>query len=271
MDSDRPIGIFDSGVGGLSVLRWVQAELPHEDLLFFADQGHVPYGPRPAGQLQQFSTTITQYLLDQDAKLIIIACNTATASALTHLRKTFPHVPFVGMEPAIKSGATQTKTGQVGVLATATTFESQRYASLMARFAQHVTLYENPCRGLVERIEAGELDTPETHAFLQEVLTPMLAAGVDTFVLGCTHYPFIAPLIQRLVGSAALIDPAPAVIRQTKRLLKKHTLLATRTRPGTTHTYTTASAPRLTHQIQTLLNQTLPVTPLKWHNLTLHT
>lgn len=259
MGSEQPIGLFDSGVGGLSVLRWVQRELPHEDLLFFADQGHVPYGPRPAGQIQQFSTSITQFLLDQGAKLIIIACNTATASALNHLRKTFPDVPFVGMEPAIKPGARKTKTGKVGVLATATTFESQRYASLMARFAQHVTLYEDPCRGLVERVEAGELDTPETEAFLRDVLNPMLLAGVDTFVLGCTHYPFVAPLIQRLVGSATLIDPTPAVIRQTKRLLTKYDLWADRTRPGTTHAYTTASATQLQHQIQTLLNQTLPV------------
>lgn len=261
-----PIAIFDSGVGGLSVLRHIRALLPGENLLYLADQANVPYGPRPAGEVCQFTAAITRFLLAQQAKLIVVACNTATAAALTYLRDTFPHISFVGMEPAVKPGAQQTQTGKVGVLATAGTFESQRYASLMARYAQHVTLYEDPCVGLVELIEAGELASPATTALLQRCLAPMLQAGVDTIVLGCTHYPFVLPLLTTLTepGRVSIIDPAPAVARQVQRLLLAQQLAAPQTAPGHLHAFTSADPGRLTHQIQTLLGETIPVTPLSW-------
>jgi glutamate racemase len=216
-----PLGIFDSGVGGLSVLRAIRQELPAESVLYFADQGHVPYGSRSLGEVRAFSEEISRFLLDLDAKLIVVACNTASAAALHHLRRTFPDVPFVGMEPAVKPAAEHTQTGMVGVLATPATFQGALYASVVERFANGVTLLQDTCPGLVAQIETGNLDAPETRAILETALLPMLAKGIDTVVLGCTHYPFVIPLIQKIVGAKVrVIDPAPAVARQVGRLLE---------------------------------------------------
>lgn len=238
--SANPIGVFDSGVGGLSVLRHLQAQLPHEQLIYLADQAHVPYGPRSEREIQQFSQAITHFLLARSAKLVVVACNTASAAALSWLRQQFPQVPFVGMEPAVKPAAQTTRTGKVGVLATPRTFASERYADLMARFAANVSVWEDPCVGLVPQIEAGAIASAETRALLQTYLTPMLAAGVDTVVLGCTHYPFVLPLIEQIVGSAvSIIDPAPAVARQTSRVLQRRQLLADSSAPGGVRLITT--------------------------------
>jgi glutamate racemase len=265
--NDGPIAIFDSGVGGLSVLRHLAARLPRAGLIYLADQAHVPYGPRPADEVRVFSEGITHFLLAQRALLVVVACNTATAAALTHLRAAFPDVPFVGMEPAVKPGARETRTGRVGVLATSGTFESQRYADLMARFASDVRLYENPCSGLVSLIERGALEGAETEALLQSCLNPMLAAGVDTVVLGCTHYPFVLPLIARLVGpEVALIDPAPAVARQVQRLLLREGITAERKQPGTFQAYTTGEPAAFAHQAARLLGRPVSVRALRWQH-----
>ena len=211
---DRPIGVFDSGIGGLSVLRHLCRALPDRKIIYVADQAHVPYGTKSAETIRFFSHQITQFLLSLQCELIVVACNTASAVALNSLREQYPSTPFVGMEPAVKPGARATRTGKVGVLATASTFESQRYALLMARFAQGIDLIQNPCTGLVELIERGELDSAEIDSLLQGILEPMLAQNVDTLVLGCTHYPFVQPQIARIVGDAVtIIDPAPAVAR----------------------------------------------------------
>lgn len=263
---EDPIAVFDSGVGGLSVLRYVKELLPGEQLLYLADQAHVPYGPRPAAEVQQFCEAAVHFFLAQRAKLILVACNTATAAALGYLRATFEQLPFVGMEPAVKPGANATRSGKVGVLATAGTFDSQRYSDLMERYARDVTLYQNPCVGLVELIEDGHLDTPETDELLRDCLQPMLDAGVDTLVLGCTHYPFVSEAISRIAGpEVTLIDPAPAVVRQTARLLEQHELLSTKATPGAVQAYTTGSPDRLALQAQHLLGDSFPVTPLHWH------
>ena len=210
-----PIGVFDSGVGGLSVLRQIQHQFPQENLIYLADQQHVPYGPRPLGQVRQFSEAITRFLLDQGVKLIVVACNTASAAALYHLRETFPEVPFVGMEPAVKPAAEQTQSGVVGVLATPATFQGRLYASVVERFASGVLLLQDTCPGLVDQIEMGDLQGPKTRAILEDALTPMLERGIDRVVMGCTHYPFVIPLIQEIVGPGVrVIDPAPAVARQ---------------------------------------------------------
>jgi len=220
MSDDRPIGVFDSGVGGLSVLRAVRAELTNESILFFADQGHVPYGPRPLQEVRNFSETITRFLVARGAKLIVVACNAASAAALHSLRQTFPRLPFVGMEPAVKPAAETTRAGVVGVLATPATFQGELYASVVERFAANVTLLQSVCPGLVQQVERGDLDGPETRTILESALRPMIARGVDTIVLGCTHYPFVIPLIQEIVGeSVRVIDPAPAVARQVARVL----------------------------------------------------
>jgi glutamate racemase len=220
-----PLGIFDSGVGGLSVLHAIRQQLPNEAAIFLADQTHVPYGPRPLEEVRSFSESITHYLLEKGCKLIVVACNAASAAALHYLRQIFPSVPFVGMEPAVKPAAEHTQTGVVGVLATPATFQGELYASVVERFANNVTLLTNTCPGLVAQIEAGHLDTAETRAILEEALLPMLAQGIDTVVLGCTHYPFVIPLIQSIVGpSVRVIDPAPAVARQVRRLLDAYSI-----------------------------------------------
>lgn len=263
------IAVFDSGVGGLSVLRHIRALLPYEDLIYLADQAHVPYGPRPATKIRALSLAIAEFFLEQSAKVIVLACNTATAAALTHLRDHFPHIPFVGMEPAVKPGATRTKTGRVGVLATAGTFKSQRYAQLMARFARDIILYEDPCTGLVPLIEEGRLNDPQTEQLLQACLAPMLAAGVDTVVLGCTHYPFVLPVIEKLVGpDVTVIDPAPAVARQTQRVLQRAALETTHRTSGQIRAYTTGDPVRFRALAGQLLAP-LPVTGLRWQAGTL--
>jgi len=224
---DRPIGIFDSGIGGLSVARAIIERLPNESFLYFGDTAHVPYGPQPRSAIQQYSEDITGFLLSQHCKVIVVACNTATTAAITHLRTKWPDIPFLGMEPAVKPGAKSTKTGKVAVLATAGTFKSQRYSSLMERFASDVELLENPCTGLVERIEQGQTQGPELENFLLPILSPMKAAGADTFVLGCTHYPFILPVLRKMLGEeVSIIDPAPALARQLERVLEREHLLA---------------------------------------------
>ncbi|MCB0638058.1 MAG: glutamate racemase [Lewinella sp.] len=215
-----PIGVFDSGIGGLTVANAILSHLPLESISYYADTGHVPYGPRSREEISGFAHRITQYLLDQGSKLIVVACNTATAAALHELRASWPEVPFVGMEPAVKPAALATKSGKVGVLATAATFRSERYATLMHRFARDVQVWENPCIGLVPLIEARRWEDPETDTLLRTIITPMLQAGIDTLVLGCTHYPFLMPLIRRIAGpDVTIIDPAPAVARQVERQL----------------------------------------------------
>ena len=222
-----PIGVFDSGVGGLSVLRAIRQQLPAVPVIFLADQAHVPYGPRSLEQVRLFSEAITRYLLDRGCKLIVVACNAASAAALQFLRQKFPDTPFVGMEPAVKPAAELTRTGVVGVLATPATFQGALYASVVERFANGVTLLPHTCPGLVAQIEAGQLDTPQTRLILEDALAPMLAQGIDTVVLGCTHYPFVIPLIQEITGPRVrVIDPAPAVARQVVRLLEAHGWMA---------------------------------------------
>lgn len=236
----RPVGVLDSGIGGLSVLLHLRQELPAENFLYFADQVHIPYGPRPRVQVQHFAVEIARFLLTNQAKLIVVACNTASAAALEHLRQIYTDVPIIGMEPAVKPAATNTRTGKVGVLATAGTFNSHRYADLMVRFASGVEVLEDPCTGLVERIENGELNTPETRAIIERAVDPMLSAGVDTLVLGCTHYPFILPLLQEIVGDVVeVIDPAPAVARHTKTVLQNNQLETADTGRGTIQCFTT--------------------------------
>ena len=233
MGSGGVIGVFDSGVGGLTVWREIVRQLPHEDTLYLADQAHVPYGPRPLAQVREFAEGIARFLLDQGARVIVVACNTASAAALHDLRRTFPDVPFVGMEPAVKPAAERTHNGIVGVIATQATFQGQLFASLVERYADNVRVLTQACPGLVEAVEAGRLDAPDTEALLRQYLAPLLEAGVDQLVLGCTHYPFLRPTIERLVGAGvAVIDPAPAVARQVRRVLAQQGLEAGQERAG---------------------------------------
>jgi glutamate racemase len=227
------IGVLDSGVGGLSVLHHLREQLPHEDFIYLADQAHIPYGPRPQAEIQKYTAGIIRFLINKRAKLIVVACNTASAAALEFLRKTFPHIPIVGMEPAVKPAASITRSGRVGVLATPGTFNSHRYASLMARYAGGIEVSEDPCPGLVQLIEDGALDSAETRRLLEDVVGPMISSGVDTLVLGCTHYPFILPLLREVTGEVvAIIDPAPAVARHTRNVLQQNNLATLASQDG---------------------------------------
>ncbi|HEY58785.1 MAG TPA: glutamate racemase [Anaerolineae bacterium] len=266
-ENKGPIGVFDSGVGGLSVLRAIRRELPHEDLLYLADQAHVPYGLRPLLEVRRFAEGITRYFLDQGAKAIVVACNTASAAALHYLRRRFPQVPFVGMEPAVKPAAKHTQTGVVGVLATPATFQGQLYASVVERFTQGTALLEHTCPGLVQQIERGDLEGPQTRAILEEALRPMLTQGMDTVVLGCTHYPFVIPLIEDIVGPGVrVIDPAPAVARQTQRVLaQRNALRPPRNGRGRVTLLTTgANVEAFAHLATRLLGESHLVKGLTW-------
>lgn len=219
--SNQPIGVFDSGIGGLSVANAISSLLPGETIFYFGDTAHLPYGVKPLETIREYCREITSFLLDQGCKMIVVACNTASAAALGYLREMWPEVHFVGMEPAVKPGAKATISGKVGVLATRGTFSSRRYADLMHRFAKDVEVFENPCLGLVELIEDGKTSDPETEQLLRSILSPMIEKKVDTFVLGCTHYPFVKPLIEKITGpDTVIIDPAPAVAGQVAKVLQ---------------------------------------------------
>ena len=262
-----PIGIFDSGIGGLSVLRAVREQMPNESVIYFGDQGHVPYGSRSIEQIQSFSEGITNFLLEQNAKIIVVACNTASAAALKYLREKFPDVQFVGMEPAVKPAAEHTQTGKVGVLATPATFQGALYASVVERFASGVELLQSTCPGLVQQIEQGNLNGEETRKILENALLPMLEKNIDTVVLGCTHYPFVIPLIQRIVGDARrvrVIDPAPSVARQTGRLLEAGGMRSQAQSKGNVRFYTSGDPTVLKSMLPILLGESGEVSRANW-------
>ncbi|MBN2117649.1 MAG: glutamate racemase [Anaerolineales bacterium] len=264
-----PIGIFDSGVGGISVLRAIREQMPAESVSYFGDQGHVPYGSRSLEEIQSFSEAITRFLLEHEAKIIVVACNTASAAALKYLREKFPDVQFVGMEPAVKPAAEHTHTGKVGVLATPATFQGALYASVVERFANGVELFQSTCPGLVQQIEHGNLHGRETRRILEEALLPMLEKNIDTVVLGCTHYPFVIPLIQRIVGDAKrvrVIDPAPAVARQTGRLLEAEGMRNLSGQRGDVRFYTSGDPEALRSLLPMLLGEMGDVAEVKWSN-----
>jgi glutamate racemase len=262
-----PIGIFDSGVGGISILRAIRGQMPVESVIYFGDQGHIPYGPRPMEQIRNFSEAITKVLLEKNAKIIVVACNTASAAALKFLREKFPDVQFVGMEPAVKPAAEYTQTGKVGVLATPATFQGALYASVVERFASGVELFQNTCPGLVQQIERGNLSGEETRWILENALRPMLEKNIDTVVLGCTHYPFVIPLIQQIVGdNVRVIDPAPAVAKQTGRLLEARGMRTRSLSNGKIKFYTSGDPNVLRSLLPMLLGELAEVIKVSWFN-----
>lgn len=263
----NPIGIFDSGVGGLSVLREIRSLMPSENIIYFGDQGHVPYGPRSMEQIQNFSEGITNFLLKHDAKIIVVACNTASAAALKYLRETFSDVQFVGMEPAVKPAAEKTQTKKVGVLATPATFQGALYASVVERFATDVEIFQNTCNGLVSQIEAGKLDSEKTKKILEDALLPMLEKNIDTVVLGCTHYPFVIPLIEKIIGdNVRVIDPAPSVAKQAERLLEAKGLRNSSNENRQVIFFTSGDIKSTENVISKLIKEKVDIKPVTWKN-----
>ncbi len=246
------IGIFDSGVGGLSLVPSLRAALPGAALLYVADTAYCPYGSRPLDEVLARTDHLSEFLIAQGACTVVVGCNTATTLAMPHLRDTYA-VPFVGVEPGIKPAAAATASGVVGILATERTIANPLYRETRQQWASHVRVIETVGEGLVEQVEAGELDSPATHALLESFLEPMLASGADQIALGCTHYLLLMPAVERiLAGRAAVIDPRQAVTRQAVRQVSAN---GTPPRPDLTPgltVYTTGPAGALAGIAETL-------------------
>lgn len=222
MSAKAPIGVFDSGVGGLSVLRALRTQLPGESFIYYADTAYCPYGGRPAEQIRARAEVVSAALIEAGVKLVVVACNTATLTAVASLRARF-NVPFVAMEPGVKPAAQSTRSGHIGVLATAGSLSGAGYQELVRTHARDVSVHAVACHGWVEWVESGDFDSPECEQALRRDLAPLQAAACDVLVLGCTHFPFLAPVIAKIVGpDVALIDTGPAVARQVERVLDQH-------------------------------------------------
>ncbi|MGQ9660372.1 MAG: glutamate racemase [Thermochromatium sp.] len=242
---NQPIGVFDSGLGGLTVLREIRRLLPSEDLLYVADSAHVPYGDKSTAFIASRAIAITEFLLERGAKAIVVACNTATSAAAKLLRTRYS-IPLIAMEPAVKPAIERTRSGVVAVLATRQTLASHNFSALLGRLDTDAEILLQPCPGLVERIEAGDWTGEGTRTLLRQYLEPLLARGADTLVLGCTHYPLLTPLIRELVGPEVLIlDSGLGVARQVHRRLTEAELLAPTERTGREHFWTSAHPARI--------------------------
>lgn len=226
------IGLFDSGSGGLSVLREIRKVLPSGHFIYYADNAHCPYGEKSAAYIQDRARAITRLLLDKGAEAVVVACNTATGAAIATLREEFD-VPFVGMEPAVKPAALGTRSGVIGVLATAGTLKASKYLNTKGLYENDVRIEEHVGEGFVQLVERLELDGPEAERVVRASLQPLLDAGADTIVLGCTHYPFLLPVIRRIAGPGVrVIDPAPAVARQLLHILQERGIAEADPAPG---------------------------------------
>ena len=240
MHSECPIGVFDSGVGGLSVLQEIHRLLPNENLIYVADSAHAPYGDKPKDFILARSRAIFEFFQARQVKAIVVACNTATAAAVKELR-TLYSLPMVAMEPAVKPAAEQTKTGVIGVLATSRTINSNNFQILFARFADQALIIPQACPGLVDQVEQGDLTGAKTRALVSQYVQPLLAQGADILVLGCTHYPFLKPIIQEIFGpSIKIIDSGAAIAKRLHFLLQQNTLLTEAPQTGTVQFYSSA-------------------------------
>jgi glutamate racemase len=260
--AERPVGVFDSGVGGLSVLRAIRQELPEEDLLYVGDSGFAPYGDKPNNFVRDRAAAIVEFLVNEGAKAIVVACNTATGIAVEDLRARF-QVPIVAVEPAVKPASSRTKSGVVGVLATAGTVSSPNLSRLVNSYSVDVRFLVQPCPGLADQVEHGDFSSGRTKSLIEEYVRPLVAQGADVLVLGCTHYPFLRDLIQSVAGTGVeLIDPAEAVARELRRRLEKAHLLTAGGRPGTQRFWTTGEVEQTAAVMSQLLGESVAVEKL---------
>ena len=237
------IGVFDSGVGGLSVWQELIKILPGEEYIYVSDSGYCPYGPKPKEYVVGRARRITEFLLEKGADIVVVACNTATAAAISTLRSSY-NIPFVGMEPAVKPAALNSETGVIGVLATQGTFKGELYLRTLHKFAANTKVMEQIGTGLVELVESGNTSTAEAYQLLKTYLQPMIDAGADHVVLGCTHYPFLSQAIRKIAGNSMnIVNPAPAIANRTKELLlsAKKAEDFPKTGTVTNHFYTTGT------------------------------
>ena len=255
MTSAQPIGILDSGFGGLSVAKAVRQALPHEDIIYACDCGFAPWGDRTDDFINERVDAVVGFLIQSGVKAIVIACNTATAVSAVRLRARYAF-PIVGIEPALLPAARVTRSRTVGVLATTKTLKSSKYRHLRERIPADITVLDRPCPGLMDCVEAGAFRTPLTIELVNRLVKPLTAAGADTLVLGCTHYPFLSPVIAEAAGpGVTLIDPAPAVARELKRRLEEARLLTSSEKPGTETFHTTGKTKAREDVLRTLWHQ----------------
>lgn len=242
VSAQAPIGVFDSGVGGISVLQHIHTLLPHEQLLYVADSRHAPYGSKTPEEIQSRCFAITDFLIEKGVKAIVVACNTATAAAIDLMRARYA-LPIIGMEPAVKPAAEASKNGVIGVLATVGTLKSAQFAGLLESYGRNVKVVTQGCVGLVECIERGELRGDATLNLLEKYCQPLLDEGADTIVLGCTHYPFVKPLIRQIVGAdITLVDTGAAVANHLQKRLAAIGLLTPDKEGGSVRFWTNSQA-----------------------------
>ncbi len=249
----QPVGIFDSGIGGTSIWKEIQEVLPNENCLYLADSKNAPYGEKSQQEILQLCIKNTEYLLEHNCKLIVVACNTATTNAIDYLRSNYT-VPFIGIEPAIKPAALNSKSKTVGVLATKGTLASSLFHSTTQNHAEGIIIIEQQGKGLVELIESGKLNSNTTRELLEIYIRPMLDKGIDYLVLGCTHYPYLIPLLKELLPKGVkIIDSGEAVARQTKAVLEKNMLLNTSEKTGKQQLFTNTDPALLERFVSSVL------------------
>lgn len=259
MDRSGPIGFFDSGVGGISVLRETVRLLPHEDYLYFGDSLHAPYGVKPAEEVVELCASAVERLLDQGAKAIVLACNTATSVAAAALRQRYPALPIIGTEPALKPAVERHPGGRILVMATAMTLKEQKFFDLWNQFRDQAEIVPVPCSGLMEFVERGILSGEQVERFLMDRLAPFIKVPVDAVVLGCTHYPFLRGPIRRLLGRRVeILDSAGGVARQLRRRLEELDLQNPQSQPGTVTFRNSLPDPEILTLSETLLNYEEP-------------
>lgn len=252
VSADAPIGVFDSGVGGISVLQHIHALLPHEQLLYVADSKYAPYGSKTPEEIQSRCFAIADFLIEKGVKAIVVACNTATAAAIDLMRARYA-LPIIGMEPAVKPAAEASRNGVIGVLATVGTLKSAQFAGLLESYGRNVKVVTQGCIGLVECIEHGELRSEATLNLLEKYCQPLLDEGADAIVLGCTHYPFVKPLIRQIVGDGVtLIDTGAAVAKHLQSRLSAIDLLVMRPQAGSVKFWTNNQAADARQVIESL-------------------
>ncbi|HEX2916477.1 MAG TPA: glutamate racemase [Chloroflexia bacterium] len=257
--ANNPLGVFDSGVGGLSVVKELRKILPNEDILYFADSGNIPYGVKSPDDIYALTESATEFLLAQGAKALVIACNTASTNSVARLRQKWPELPIVGMVPAVKPAASMTRSGVIGVLATEATGKAPALLDVIDRFASDVEVLVSTPPGLVEAVESGRANSPEIVAYLQKTVTPLLERGADALVLGCTHFPFLRPALETVLhGRMRLIDSGEAVARQTERVLTSNNLLNQQTIPGKLVCFSTGDLAQVRPVLAQLLNLSNP-------------
>ena len=244
-----PIGVFDSGVGGLSVWREIVKVLPQESTIYYADSANCPYGGKSQNEIVALADRVTTFLLNRNCSMVVVACNTATAAAIDFLRSKYS-IPFVGMEPAVKPAAINSTSGVIGVLATQGTFNGRLFQETSNRFASDVKIIIQPGFGLVELVESGDFSSPRVYELLHQYIDPMMTAGADHLVLGCTHYPFLTEAIEEISnGRLTIVDPAPAVALQVRRV---HDSLAIQIGSTLSHEFYTSGS---CDTLQTLINK----------------